>query len=99
MSDRLKELQWEIKAKESYRALFTQGGERTVHGSTVLDDLRHFCKIDALGFGDNPAEHAKILGRMEVFNVIMARIRIDSDKEEGILAEIKQLTQEVKNVQ
>lgn len=83
MSDRLRELEWERTAITAFKAIF-QGP----YSETVMADLEHFSKINATSFGDNPNEQAKIIGRIETFNWIRARINENSNKIREIDAEI-----------
>lgn len=76
------------------RAIFTENGKVRPKHRKVLDDLARFCRIKSTSFGFDSIEHAKLLGRMEVYNRILFFVEMPKKQRSALMEESRRIKHE-----
>lgn len=100
----LASLQEEYEAKyyeeadmKAIRMVFTENGKIRPKHARVLAVMERFARVKATSFGFNSIEHAKILGRMEMYNMILRYCEVTQDERRELREEVRRLKGDIEN--
>lgn len=76
------------------RAIFTENGKVRPKHRHVLDCLARFCRIKSTSFGFDSIEHTKMLGRMEMYNLILMYVEMPQKNRTALREQSRRIVNE-----
>lgn len=82
---------YEAEDMRAIRALFTENGVIKPKHRRALDVLERFARVKSTSFGFNTVEHTKLMGRMEIYNLILRYAEMPQDRRVALNNEARRL--------